>query len=85
MDVLPRNLTFGTRSGLRTNRGGAIRSSARRLKAFGAGHFGIHPTVTLNGYQFRYAGPVQHAEPALPANAAQKGGIGRLISGGAGT
>src|SRR5262249_24350875 len=26
----------------------------RRVKAFGAGHFGSHPTITLNGHQFRY-------------------------------
>ncbi len=26
----------------------------RRIYAFGAGHFGIHPTVTVNGRKFRY-------------------------------
>jgi methionyl-tRNA formyltransferase len=35
----------------------------RRLNAFGAGHFGVMPTITLHGHRFRYEG----AEPAAPA------------------
>jgi len=26
----------------------------RRVKAFGVGHFGTYPTITVNGYRFRY-------------------------------
>ena len=33
----------------------------RRLFAFGAGHFGVGPTVTLHGHTFRYVAP-----PATP-------------------
>ena len=33
----------------------------RRLRAFGAGHFDMHPTMTLHGHRFRY-------EPAQDAN-----------------
>ena len=35
----------------------------RRLNAFGAGHFGVMPTITLHGHRFRYEG----ADPAAPA------------------
>lgn len=36
----------------------------RRLFAFGAGHFGVAPTVTLHGHTFRYVAP-----PASPSAA----------------
>ncbi|HEY2755604.1 MAG TPA: methionyl-tRNA formyltransferase, partial [Pseudolabrys sp.] len=35
----------------------------RRLNAFGAGHFGVMPTITLHGHRFRYDGP----DPSAPA------------------
>jgi hypothetical protein len=35
----------------------------RRLAAFGAGHFGVMPTITLHGHRFRYEG----ADPSAPA------------------
>jgi methionyl-tRNA formyltransferase len=35
----------------------------RRLAVFGAGHFGVMPTITLHGYRFRYEGP----DPNVPA------------------
>jgi methionyl-tRNA formyltransferase len=38
----------------------------RRLNAFGAGHFGVTPTITLHGHRFRYEGPDSSA-PALVA------------------
>jgi methionyl-tRNA formyltransferase len=38
----------------------------RRLRAFGAGHFGIHPTVTLHGRRFRYE-PVAKVDVAGPS------------------
>jgi len=41
----------------------------RRVAAFGAGSFGVHPTITLHGVPFRYAGP--EASDELPARAAQ--------------
>jgi len=43
----------------------------RRIAAFGAGHHGLTPTVTLHGHQFRYVRPEGGAdapEPALPQN-----------------
>jgi len=41
----------------------------RRLSAFGAGHFGIHPTVTLNGRKFRFIaeGVAANAPPRVTA------------------
>lgn len=46
----------------------------RRIEAFGAGHFGIDPTVTLHGHRFTYvrAGTPANADapsiaPELPA------------------
>lgn len=35
----------------------------RRLNAFGAGHFGVMPTITLHGHRFRY----EAVDPAAPA------------------
>ena len=32
----------------------------RRIEVFGAGHFGVSPTVTIHGYQFRYAAPAKN-------------------------
>ena len=29
----------------------------RRIDVFGAGHFGVAPTITLHGHRFRYVGP----------------------------
>lgn len=36
----------------------------RRLAAFGSGHFGVGPTVTLHGHTFRYVPPEPVAEAA---------------------
>ncbi len=39
----------------------------RRIGVFGAGHFGLSPTITLHGRQFRYVAPeAQSAEATSP-------------------
>ena len=41
---------------------------ARRLRVFGDGHFGIHPTITIDGRRFRYAKPqAEDAAPVAPS------------------
>jgi len=44
----------------------------RRIGAFGAGDFGVDPTVTLHGHKFRYVAPSAESQavPATPAPAA---------------
>jgi methionyl-tRNA formyltransferase len=44
----------------------------RRLAAFGAGHFGNVPTVTLHGHTFRYVPPAADAPPLVPEAQADK-------------
>ena len=39
----------------------------RRIAAFGAGHFGIDPIVTLHGYRFHYVRPDAPATTEAPA------------------
>jgi methionyl-tRNA formyltransferase len=43
---------------------------ARRIEAFGAGHFDLNPTITLHGRQFRYVAPDAPAKTASPDIAA---------------
>jgi len=38
----------------------------RRIAAFGAGGFGIHPTITLHGVGFRYVGPEASGQIDVP-------------------
>jgi len=39
---------------------------ARRIGAFGAGHFDLWPTVTLHGHRFRYCGPDTESPSVVP-------------------
>jgi methionyl-tRNA formyltransferase len=39
----------------------------RRIDVFGAGHFGIVPTVTLHGHRFRYIAPEPEAKIESPS------------------
>jgi methionyl-tRNA formyltransferase len=39
----------------------------RRLDVFGAGHFGVMPTITLHGHRFRYEGADTAAADLLAA------------------
>lgn len=38
----------------------------RRIAAFGAGHHGLSPTVTLHGHRFRYVRPEGEAGAPEP-------------------
>jgi methionyl-tRNA formyltransferase len=43
----------------------------RRLAVFGAGHFGVMPTIRLHGHRFRYEGVDQAAADLLAAEATE--------------
>ncbi len=51
----------------------------RRIDAFGAGHFGASPTITLRGRRFRYVEPDAVTETASAAIVAQDRPAGEAV------
>jgi methionyl-tRNA formyltransferase len=44
----------------------------RRIAVFGAGHYGISPTITLHEHQFRYVAPEAETKIDAPSIVADK-------------